>query len=189
MERAQTCGAQVFREAGPLPVELVASWGVQALCGLSAVHARHIVHRDLKPANLLLGQDDRVMLADFGIAQVPGFLLDSPRAVVGSPSYMAPEQIRGGRVGPRADLYALGCTLFVLATGEPAQERADDALRARLGALQPVLELAMRPEPGERYATARAMARDLASSVPDSLWTSQPHLASWLGVPSLSLAA
>jgi serine/threonine protein kinase len=173
MERAASCLARVLHERGPLSTASVASDAVQILGGLAAVHAQGIVHRDLKPGNLLLACDGRVMLADFGIARVPGMRLDGPGAVVGSPSFMAPEQLRGEHVGPRADLYALGCTLTVLATGGPA-------LEAVSGPLRPVLELARQPEPQLRYATARTMARALAPLAPASLWTRQPHLAQWL---------
>jgi serine/threonine protein kinase len=153
LERATTSLATVLREQGPLPAVRVAGLAVQILSALSAVHAQGIVHRDLKPGNLLLADDGRVMLADFGVAQVPGCGLDFPQRAVGSPSYMAPEQRRGERVGPRADLYALGCTLRKLATCPDA--------------LGPILERAMQPAPAARYDSAEEMARAIVHTLQD----------------------
>jgi serine/threonine protein kinase len=182
LERATGCLAQILHDQGPQRPSRVAGWAIQGLCGLAAAHARQIVHRDLKPGNLLLARDGRVLLADFGIARVPGAQLDGPGAVVGSPSFMAPEQQRAAHVGPPADLYGMGCTLAALSTGGPAWEQVS-------GPLRPILERAMQPEPQARYASALAMARDLAPLASDALWSSQPHLARWLGSSTLSLAA
>ncbi|HTR54663.1 MAG TPA: protein kinase [Kofleriaceae bacterium] len=81
--------------------------------GLAAAHARGIVHRDLKPSNVML-DGERVVLVDFGLATRPG---ESDRA--GTPEYMSPEQLAGGRIDARSDLYALGCVAFEILAGVP----------------------------------------------------------------------
>ncbi|MFM7034376.1 MAG: serine/threonine-protein kinase [Planctomycetia bacterium] len=89
---------------------------------LDHMHGRGWVHRDVKPDNILAAPDGKVKLIDFAIAgRKPGLLgglFGGGQPAQGSPSYMAPEQIRGHRVDPRADIYSLGCTLFELVTGQ-----------------------------------------------------------------------
>ena len=88
--------------------------------GIDALHGAGLVHRDLKPANILLDEDGRALIADFGLAKDPqGTVLTRPGHVVGSMDYMAPEQIRGEEVGPPADVYALGCIAHECLTGQP----------------------------------------------------------------------
>jgi formylglycine-generating enzyme required for sulfatase activity/tRNA A-37 threonylcarbamoyl transferase component Bud32 len=90
-----------------------------AALGLSVAHAKHVVHRDVKPENLMITPDGVVKIADFGLAADGARGGDEPvRAeVMGTPAYMSPEQIDGRRVDGRADIYALGCTLYVMLTG------------------------------------------------------------------------
>jgi len=111
--------ARVLAEQGPLPPERVARLGVQVSAALQAAHARRVIHRDVKPGNLLLGSDGVVKVTDFGIARAAedtGDLTD-PGMVLGSVRYMAPEQLTGGPVDRRIDLYALGVCLYELLTG------------------------------------------------------------------------
>jgi serine/threonine protein kinase len=104
---------------GPLPAAMVAAAGCQAASALAAAHALGIVHRDIKPANLLLGADGQVKVADFGVARLLGEeRLTSEGGIVGTPDYMAPEQVEGGEVGPAADLFALGVVLYEMLTGD-----------------------------------------------------------------------
>lgn len=89
------------------------------LRALSVAHARGIIHRDIKPGNILVSQDGTVKVTDFGLAYValsPTVTLDG--MVLGTPAYMAPEQVRGGEVDARTDLFALGLTVLEAATGE-----------------------------------------------------------------------
>jgi serine/threonine protein kinase len=142
-----------------LPVHEVVGIGVQVLRALEALHARDIVHRDVKPGNLLVSRADDgpraggsrqpllVKLADFGIAlSLLGTKEDSAeqeRGVLGTPTYMAPEQWqRPDTVDGRADVYALGCTLFQLLCGRPPFE-GPEAAQVALQHLQ-----APRPDPG-----------------------------------------
>jgi serine/threonine protein kinase len=104
-----------------LPMDSVLPIGREIADGLDAAHARQLVHRDIKPSNIWLEAGrDRVKILDFGLARsVGGSHLTKSGVLIGTPSYMAPEQARGGQaVGPRSDLFSLGCVLYRLCTGE-----------------------------------------------------------------------
>nr|MBA2578430.1 serine/threonine protein kinase [Euzebyaceae bacterium] len=118
-----TLGELVERD-GPLPPERVAELGLVMLDVLRAAHTAGIVHRDVKPSNVMVTPSGTVKLADFGIAAVA----DDPKItmtgfVLGSPSYMAPEQARGLDVGPASDLWGLGATLAFAVQGAPPFDR------------------------------------------------------------------
>jgi eukaryotic-like serine/threonine-protein kinase len=103
---------ELLEREGPLPLIRGAQIGVQVCAGLAAVHAAGIVHRDLKPTNILVEESGRAVITDFGVARnVRDPVSLGLGAVVGTPSYMAPEQARGGAVDWTADVYALGVTL------------------------------------------------------------------------------
>ncbi|MEV5967008.1 protein kinase [Kribbella sp. NPDC051952] len=94
----------------------------QAAAGLAAAHREDVVHRDVKPGNLLVTEDGTVKVADFGIAHLPGdgaSTLTATGQIIGSTHYLAPERARGGQSGKPADVYALGCVLYQLVTGQP----------------------------------------------------------------------
>jgi non-specific serine/threonine protein kinase len=112
--------ADVVGEQGPLPVPWAAAIAAQACAVLSAAHGLSICHRDLKPTNLMLCPDGSVKVLDFGLAVLrEADVLRFTRAgqILGTPAYMAPEQIHSGVAGPRSDLYALGCVLHEMLTG------------------------------------------------------------------------
>lgn len=126
--------AALVRERGPLPPAAAAQLGLGLLGGMEAAHRSGIVHRDVKPGNIMVFNDGSVKLADFGVASV----VDHPSItgtglVVGSPSYMAPEQVRGERSSPAADLWGLGATLYYAVEGRPPFER--DSVMATLNAV------------------------------------------------------
>ncbi len=108
--------------AGPVPATEAARL-VEALArAVDAAHRQHVVHRDLKPANVLLAEDGTPKVSDFGLAKrLDAAGLTAPGAVMGTPSYMAPEQAAGkpGAVGPACDVYALGAVLYECLTGRP----------------------------------------------------------------------
>jgi serine/threonine-protein kinase len=119
--------AAVLREAGRLPEKRVAEIGQQILGSLAEAHDAGVVHRDMKPGNVMLMQtrsgEDFVKVLDFGIAKLrdetSSTSTTGAEAIVGTPSYLAPEQARGGVVDARTDLYAVGCLLHELVTGRP----------------------------------------------------------------------
>ncbi|GAA1974967.1 serine/threonine-protein kinase [Kitasatospora viridis] len=122
MQRVPGAGlADLIAEEGRFPVDRAAAVAAQLCAALAVVHAVPAVHRDLKPSNVMVRPDGRVVLLDLGIATA----LDTDRTrltmtgvPIGSPSYMAPEQALSGSVDARSDLYALGCLLHEMLTGE-----------------------------------------------------------------------
>jgi serine/threonine protein kinase len=151
-----------------LPAPIVAALGLQLLAALGAVHAAGVVHCDVKPANLLLGDDGRLVLIDFGIAEISGADPAHPARrngeIVGSPAYMAPELLHGDAPRPAADLWSLGATLYTAVEGRPpfphgdapsilAAVLLDDPPPARLaGRLRPLLARLLVKEPAGRPA-------------------------------------
>ncbi|GIH89978.1 serine/threonine-protein kinase [Planobispora siamensis] len=112
--------ADLVSEHGPLPVPWAAAIAAQACAVLSAAHALSIYHRDLKPTNLMLCPDGSVKVLDFGLAmlrETDSTSFTRVGQILGTPSYMAPEQIQRGLAGPRSDLYALGCVIHEMLTG------------------------------------------------------------------------
>lgn len=109
--------AEVLEE-GTLPPQEAVRIGLAVVGALAAAHEAGILHRDVKPANVLLGRHDRVVLTDFGIAQVEGEeSLTEPGAFVGSLEYIAPERVLGRRPGPESDLWSLGVVLYQTVEG------------------------------------------------------------------------
>ncbi|GAA1557620.1 hypothetical protein GCM10009789_08770 [Kribbella sancticallisti] len=107
---------------GPLPKDRAIDIVEQSAAGLAAAHRLDVVHRDVKPGNLLLAGDGTVKVADFGIAHLPGegaTTLTAAGQIIGSTHYLAPERAKGGRAGKESDVYALGCVLYQLVTGQP----------------------------------------------------------------------
>jgi predicted Ser/Thr protein kinase len=119
--------------AGRLSVAEARAIARQIAHGLAAAHERGVVHRDLKPQNILIEKDShRVVLMDFGLARLAELAGQTAEGVAGTPEYMAPEQARGREVDGRADLYALGCVLYFMLTGQvvfPAETALAAALR------------------------------------------------------------
>jgi tRNA A-37 threonylcarbamoyl transferase component Bud32 len=105
-------------QEGTLGVREAARIGLEVLGALEAAHAAGILHRDVKPDNVLLGRYDRVVLTDFGIAQIEGETnLTDTGGFVGSPEYIAPERVLGHRPGPASDLWSLGVVLYAATEG------------------------------------------------------------------------
>ena len=112
--------ASVLRRIGRLPQDRAIELARQMCAGLAAAHDRGVVHRDLKPANIMLDGTGRIRITDFGLAGAAGEMLRA-----GTPAYMAPEQLAGGEVTPKSDIYALGLVLYELFTGRRALEGAN----------------------------------------------------------------
>ncbi len=163
-------------EAGPMGFARVISIGKQLLHALHAIHESEIVHRDIKPTNVMLttrsGERDFVKLMDFGIARAVGDAsLTVTGHVMGTPSYMSPEQLRGQEVDRRSDLYAVGITLFAMIAGRLPFD-GNTALLAGQHVFQPPPSLAkLRPgtPPALVAAVERALAKAPGDRFPDAL--------------------
>ncbi|WP_327234924.1 serine/threonine protein kinase [Streptomyces sp. NBC_01317] len=116
--------AEAVREDGLLPPRRAAEVGLAILDVLRSAHREGILHRDVKPSNVLIAEDGRVVLTDFGIAQVEGDpSVTSTGMLVGAPSYISPERARGHKPGPAADLWSLGGLLYASVEGSPPYDK------------------------------------------------------------------
>ncbi|MGW0496449.1 protein kinase domain-containing protein [Streptomyces sp. NPDC003007] len=116
--------AEVIREDGLLEPKRAAEVGLAVLDVLRSAHREGILHRDVKPSNVLIAEDGRVVLTDFGIAQVEGDpSITSTGMLVGAPSYISPERARGHKPGPAADLWSLGGLLYAAVEGAPPYDK------------------------------------------------------------------
>ncbi|CAL9534978.1 serine/threonine-protein kinase [Streptomyces sp. enrichment culture] len=116
--------AEVIREDGLLEPKRAAEVGLAILDVLRSAHREGILHRDVKPSNVLIADDGRVVLTDFGIAQVEGDpSITSTGMLVGAPSYISPERARGHKPGPAADLWSLGGLLYAAVEGVPPYDK------------------------------------------------------------------
>jgi serine/threonine protein kinase len=154
---------QLLERSGPLSPDAVARIGLDVLAGLEAAHAAGIVHRDVKPANVLVARNGRACITDFGIATTTGeSSLTTQGALIGSPSYMAPERIHGDEPAPPGDLWSLGATLYAAVEGRPPFGRPEPMATAmavvsehpapvlRAGPLAPVLRGLLEKDPARR---------------------------------------
>jgi serine/threonine-protein kinase len=177
-------------QLGSLPADRAVGIVTQVASALDAAHLNGLVHRDIKPANMLLdstdgsGQQDHVYLADFGLSKrsLSSTGLTSIGQFLGTPAYVAPEQIEGRTVDGRADLYALACASFEMLSGEPPFQRDDDlaimwaqvsapppSLSERRPDLPPavdtVLQRALAKDPANRFSTCLAFAAGLRAAL------------------------
>jgi eukaryotic-like serine/threonine-protein kinase len=162
---------ETLRAEGPLPIVQVTSIGLRLLDVLQAIHQAGMVHCDVKPGNVHLCDGGRVVLTDFGIACATGEDGGSPTGeITGSPAYISPERVRGGEVGPAADLFSFGATLFAAVEGRSPFDRGSvfATLAAiaqdppppfrRAGLLRSVIEGLLTKDPERRLRTAQARA-------------------------------
>jgi eukaryotic-like serine/threonine-protein kinase len=178
----QSC-AEILRDQGALPPAEAVSILVQACRGLDYAHRNGVVHRDVKPGNLLRSHEGVVKLADFGIAKAAeDSEITKTGSVLGTAAYLSPEQARGERAGPPADLYALGVVSYQLLTGRLPYEAASLTDLARLQeaslprspsevnvdvppALGEAVMRALHPLPEGRYESALEMADALSEGL------------------------
>lgn len=171
----------ILKEAGKLPIERAHNIAVQLCEALDAAHAEGVVHRDLKPQNILMGSGDHVYVSDFGLAKsLESSAIGMTRTgqYLGTPRYMAPEQVETGPVDRRTDIYAVGLILFEMVTGESpfkgdstlqvmyrrVKERAPNPqqLNAEVPAyLSGIILHCLEREPARRYQDAKEILADL----------------------------
>ena len=152
---------------------------LQICSGLSFAHQHEIVHRDVKPANIMLTRDGLVKLVDFGVARVASTNLTQTGTLLGTPSYMSPEQIQGEKVDQRSDIFSLGIVLYEVLTGRlpfegknpttmifrivndphPPLAEIDAALAGDFG---PIVDRCLEKSATDRYQDCRELARDLS---------------------------
>jgi hypothetical protein len=170
--------ASLVRRVGRFPQDRAIELARQICAGLAAAHDRDVVHRDLKPANIMLDGGGKIRITDFGLAGATGEVLRA-----GTPAYMAPEQLAGGEVTPRSDIYALGLVLYELFTGRRAldaanmaeliakREQADitlptDVVRDLDPSIERVIMRCLEPDPARRPASALAVSAALPGGDP-----------------------
>jgi TolB-like protein len=185
---------RLIDHSGALPIEDVLDLGVQISEGLAEAHAAGITHRDLKPGNVMVAQNDRVKLLDFGLARADQSFgadaaLADPKAeitkegtILGTIAYMSPEQVMGRRVTTRSDVFSLGILLFELATGKhPFLGETETSTLAKILERKPLALLEARPglpreleqivgrclekDPTQRYQDTAQLARELRGLV------------------------
>jgi len=172
--------AQRLRKRGAIPFDAATDMVAQIADALNHAHRRRIIHRDIKPSNILLDEEDRPLLADFGIAQAAsgGPRLTQTGASIGTPDYMSPEQAEGRRVDGRSDLFSLGIVLYQMATSRmPFQ--ADTSMATMFQVvhqtpppprsvnptippyLDSIIQKALAKRPEDRFQTGQEMAQAL----------------------------
>jgi serine/threonine-protein kinase len=174
--------SRILPEEAPLDPQRAGDIAAQTCDALAAAHAAGVVHRDVKPGNIMVDDNDRVKVTDFGIARAAGqSTLTGTGSVIGTAQYLSPEQASGARVGPQSDLYSLGIVLYEMLTGAvpftgdtpigvamrhvaeevPPPSSVNPDVPA---ALDDVVAKATAKEPSDRFASAGAMASALRSS-------------------------
>jgi eukaryotic-like serine/threonine-protein kinase len=178
---------EILENEGPLSPAAVATIGLDLLAALDAAHDAGIVHRDVKPSNVLVDPHGHACLTDFGIATTTGdSSLTTQGALIGSPSYMAPERANGEEPRPPVDLWSLGATLYAAVEGRPPFDKGEPmatllsvvseppAPMLRAGPLEPVLRGLLTKDPAQRSTTSQAARQLSALHSSPALPTSAP---------------
>jgi hypothetical protein len=167
-----------------LPPSRLLELMTQAASALDYAHQAKVIHRDIKPANLMLQEDGSLKVTDFGLAKNPSASLTQTGVLLGTPSYMSPEQIQGKDLDGRSDLFSLGVVLYELLTGQrPFEADSISTIIYRVlyedprpatahnpalpPAVHAVLEKALAKDPARRYATGAALVADLRKAFSD----------------------
>jgi hypothetical protein len=196
-----------FRSEGRLPLTEVLRIGREIASGLEAAHGQGLVHRDIKPSNIWLDADSgRVRILDFGLARIEEDThpLSHMGRPIGTPAYMAPEQARGEPVGPRADLFSLGCVFYRLSTGAaPFNCATPHALYRALEFEEPRPLQKIRPDlppaftalvhgllaknPADRPASAHEVAREI-TAIEENVGSTGAHpWRSWRAIAAVAV--
>src|SRR6478735_9955499 len=171
--------AQIIRRGGPLSPDVAAPLLRQVADALVAAHAAGILHRDVKPSNILVDRNWNLKLTDFGIARIEADAsLTQTGLLTGSPAYLAPEVVTGGRGNQAGDVWSLGATLFYALSGRPPYDIGDNVMGTlyrivnedppplpEAGPLTPLLEATLVKDPSKRWSMAQV--RDFLSAPPE----------------------
>ena len=167
-------------KANLLPLKDVINILIRVADGLDFAHKQGVVHRDIKPANIMMLKDGSIRITDFGIARVMASSKTQTGTVLGTPSYMSPEQVAGKKVDGRADLFSFGVMMFEMLTGQKpfqgdsiatliyqiANEKYPDPKSIRTDfpdCLLPVIDKALQKDPNNRYQTGKEIVDDLTA--------------------------
>ena len=165
-------------EAGPLPAARAGAIALDVARALCAAHDAGVIHRDLKPENVLITDAGAVKVVDFGVAHVEGpeaTRLTRAGAMLGTPAYMAPEQLVGGSIDARADLYAFGVVFSEALTGvHPLRRSSHEARPPVPAAFAAIVARCTQPDPAQRFASARELVAALENATADA---GAPHAA------------
>lgn len=179
MEFVEGKSLHVQAHEAPLAITRIIEFGIQVGEGLRKAHEQGIIHRDIKTANIIVGNDGRARILDFGLAAVrDGEKLTRDGSTLGTVAYMSPEQVRGMTVDQRSDLFSLGVVLYELIAGRTPFRRENDAatmnaissdtpeplLRYKVGvptALQQVIDKLLQKDPSVRYQSSADLIADL----------------------------
>jgi len=165
--RGDTLRAVIAR--GPIAAARVQAMAIEIASALAAAHQAGVIHRDLKPENVLIATDGRIKIVDFGIAQIEGpeaTRLTRAGAMLGTPAYMAPEQLLGGSVDARADIYAVGVLLTEMLTGRHPLRGGATPLPT--GPLAEVIARCLQADPAARFAGASELEESLRAVALDT---------------------
>lgn len=172
---------QLLSEKKIIEVDQAISILEQILYALEAANKEQIVHRDIKPSNIMITEDGRVKVMDFGIAKLPSFSMTTTGTVLGTPYYMSPEQISGQKVDIRSDIFSVGAVLYQIVTGERPFEATNTATLAyKIVQVDPIppdilnvhvphplgfiLKKSLAKNPSERYQNPTEMILDLKAA-------------------------
>ncbi|MBI2069408.1 MAG: CHASE2 domain-containing protein [Elusimicrobia bacterium] len=179
-------------KANLLPLPKAVEYAMQVADALGYAHKQGVIHRDIKPANIMLLKDGSIRVTDFGIARIMASSQTATGTVLGTPSYMSPEQIAGKKVDGRSDLFSLGIVLFEMLTGEKPWKGGDSigtllfqiandpppdpkSIRQDLPeGLTTIIDKALKKNPDERYQTGTDMAADLRAFLEGKVNTPKP---------------
>jgi serine/threonine protein kinase len=209
MEFIDGVSLEALISRAPLPIPVAVTWMIALARAMEHAHSKGIIHRDLKPANVMIRQQRRPVIMDFGIAKVAGkgASVTQQGMVVGTPSYMSPEQATEGNepAGPASDVYSLGAILYAMLTSHaPYEEKT--ALNTIIKVISPdppppirsyrpevpaaldqLCMKALAKKPGDRYPSAKALADELQLFRKGELVAKPEPTTEWASVPSAYL--